>query len=108
MISCSLANVMTEPANDTAPTSTVNAIASAHPRVIRLVELEQRDQRGRAAADAVEQRDELRHLRHLHVARDRAAIGRADGDGGEDPQDVVELRREEHGDDARSARRARR
>ena len=68
MSSCSLANVTDEPVNETAPTSSVNAIAaSAHPptssRAATCRELEQRDQRRRAAADAVEERDQLRHLR---------------------------------------------
>ncbi len=101
MSSCSLAKVMHEPANETQPTSTVNAPAAADtaPPTRVLGELEPGDQGRRRAADAVEQRDELRHLRHRHPARGRDPHDAADHDRGDDGELVVQVLGQERDDD---------
>ena len=84
--SCSLRNVITEPAKLTEPTTMVNAVAirvkigADAGAAGDLVQLDQGDDRRRAAADAVEQGDELRHLGHLHP------VGADDADQGADAQ----------------------
>ena len=115
--SWSLAKVMIEPANDTAPTRIVNAVATStnvsrsKPEVVELddlVQLDQRHQGGRAAADAVEQRHHLRHLGHLDAAGAVDAARGADRDRGQDQRRRAACRRGRRTGSRRRGRRRRR
>ncbi len=66
--SCSFANVIADPANETRTDEHRERDREPGPRRLRVRQLEQGDEGGGTAADAVEQRDQLRHLGHLDQA----------------------------------------